>query len=684
MSTAATHIGFRPDIEGLRAIAVLMVLLYHLDVYWLEGGFAGVDVFFVISGYLITRLLLKEQERTGRVSLVNFYARRVRRLLPAAGVVLVATAVMAWLWLPRIRWGETGGDIIAASIYLVNWWFAARSVDYLAEDVQPSLVQHFWSLSIEEQFYFVWPLLLILGFQLARRVGIPGRASVGGLLVALGVASFLHSVKLTEADQALAYFHTTTRVWELAAGAGVALSAAWWSRLPPLVAVVMGWVGLAAIGLTALGIGVDVAAWPGYAAVLPVAGTAAVIAAGHVPDRRGPVVVLGLAVMVWVGALSYSIYLWHWPLAELARLRYDGIDIPIGLAVAALSIGLSWLTYHLVENPARRSRTLSAQPWFSLAAGANLTLAGVVAGLVLIAVVSAQRPAVDAVQAGAALDRLPPGARILGDEPRGDPRGVPVDQAARIVPDPLDATRDVPRLYEEGCQVQFTDPEPRTCYFGAADGAMTIAIVGDSKVAQWQPALDVLADRNGWRIQTNVKSSCGFHSAMLVYDGAEYDACHQWNRATLEVLLQTRPDFVLVSHGRSVTGGGGDGDQSLAPALIDWWSRLEQADIKVIALADNPHPGQARVYECVEENRERLTACAFPFREGGGTPSLRAAARSSGVPFIDLTDAICPSDQCPAVIGDVLLYRQGSHLTASYIVTMAERLERELKRAGVP
>src|SRR5690554_4233178 len=183
MSSASTPIGFRPDIEGLRAIAVLMVLLYHLDVYWLEGGFAGVDVFFVISGYLITRLLLKEQEQTGRVSLVDFYARRARRLLPAAAVVLVATAVMAWFALPRGRWEETGGDIVAASIYMVNWWFAARSVDYLAEDSTPSLVQHFWSLSVEEQFYFIWPLLLILGFRIARRSGVPGRTIVGACLM---------------------------------------------------------------------------------------------------------------------------------------------------------------------------------------------------------------------------------------------------------------------------------------------------------------------------------------------------------------------------------------------------------------------------------------------------------------------------------------------------------------------
>lgn len=684
MSFAAPHIGFRRDIEGLRAVAVLMVLLYHLDVHWLEGGFAGVDVFFVISGYLITRLLLKEQEQTGRVSLVDFYARRVRRLLPAAGVVLVATAIMAWLWLPRIRWGDTGGDIVAASIYLVNWWFAARSVDYLAEDAQPSLVQHFWSLSIEEQFYFVWPLLLILGFRLARRIGVPGRASVGVFLAAAGLASFVHSVRLTEADQALAYFHTTTRIWELAVGAGVALSTSWWLRLPPRAAVAIGWAGLAAIALTALGIGIDVAAWPGHAALLPVAGTAAVIAAGHVHHKRGPVVVLGRGVMVWVGALSYSIYLWHWPLAELARLRYDGIDIPIGLAVAALSIGLSWLTYHLVENPARRSRVLSGRPWFSLSAGANLTAAGVVAGLVLIVAIPVQRPTGDPIQVSVMLDQLPPGARILADDPRGDPNGLPVDRVPRIVPDPLEATRDVPTLYSEGCQVPYSDPEPKTCYFGTSDGSVTIALVGDSKIAQWQPALDVVAERNGWRIQTNVKSSCGFHSEMLVYDGKNYEACHEWNRATLQVLLETRPDFVLVSHGRSRTGGQADDDRSLVPALVDWWRKLEQAGINVIALADNPHPGQERMYECVEQNRDRLTACSFSFREGGGTPSLRSAATEMGIPFIDLTDAICPSHQCPAVIGDVLLYRQGSHLTASYIATMADRLERELKRAGVP
>ena len=293
------------------------------------------------------------------------------------------------------------------------------------------------------------------------------------------------------------------------------------------------------------------------------------------------------------------------------------------------------------------------------------------------------RPDHEQFAQGDILDQLPPGARILALDPRDDPNGSPVDRASRIVPDPAVAVKDVPRLYADGCQVGKNSAEPKTCFFGDPQAKLTIAIAGDSKIVQWQPALDIIASKNGWRIQTNAKSACGFHSAMLNYHGEDFETCYEWNRATLEVLLQTRPDVVLVSHGRSHSGQNGRA-MDLVPALVEWWSQLEQAGIKVIALADNPHPGQPRLYECVEENRERLTACAYPFREGGGTPSLRAAAAQMGVPFIDLTDAICPSEQCPAVIGDVLIYRQGSHLTASYIATMAERLERELKRAGVP
>ena len=674
----------RRDIEGLRAVATFLVLPYHAGLMLFPGGYVGVDVFFVISGFVITGQLIKEVDREGTVNLLGFYARRAKRLLPASAVVLVATAIMTWLWVPRIRWESTGGDIVASSLYFVNWRLADRSVDYLAEDVTPSAVQHYWSLSVEEQFYFVWPLLLLGAVLVAARLGVNRRAALLAGLAAVAVPSLLWAGHQAVASPERAYFITTTRMWEFTIGAFVAIVATRLDRMPRSLAIVLTWTGLGMILVSGRIFTADMT-WPGYYALLPTVGTGLVIAGGVAAGARGPVAILGNRFMLFIGYLTYSLYLWHWPLLIVAREHFGSISLLAGLAIMVFTIVPAYLTFHLVENPLRSSRLMSTHPRVALSLGVNATLVGVAAGLALVVALSTT------------VSTLPPGsaqgAAALSSSPTRDPAGQPVKEVSGgITPDPLQATKDVPELYADGCQVDVDSAEPTTCEYGAADAKTTIAVVGDSKAAQWVPAFQVLAKQNDWRIVTYTKSACQFATVETSLDGDVYQTCRDWTDNVLGKLTGPDKPDVVVTAGQRDQGvvGGSDGDLDLSEdamrdALADTWTRIDDAGVKVVVLADTPQTG-GDIYACVAEHPDDLTACTYERRHGidaSGAPVQGAAAKEAGLPFVDLTDYICPSAQCPPVIGNVLIYRQGSHLTKTYVETLAPRLESELARAGV-
>src|SRR4051812_43798713 len=367
--------GFRGDIQGLRALAVLLVLFWHARIPGVTGGFVGVDVFFVISGFLITGMLVGRLRRTGRLSLVDFYARRVRRLLPAAGLVLAVTLVLTALFLPRLRWTSTAWDVLAANLYSVNWRLAGQATDYLAQGSAPSAVQHYWSLSVEEQFYLVWPLLLIFAAFWARRRRQRLGLALGLTMAAVLVVSLGWSIYLTRVDPSRAYFVTTTRMWELALGGLVAVAMAQLARLPKYAGATLGWLGLGAIAVSALTFSGGTA-FPGSAALLPTVGAAAILASGGGRGGRlGPALLFDTAPLRVIGAWSYSIYLWHWPLLVIAQTRFGPLPVPAQMAIAAFSFLPAWLTYRYVENPIRRNRRLQASAVRALGMAAVVTAA---------------------------------------------------------------------------------------------------------------------------------------------------------------------------------------------------------------------------------------------------------------------------------------------------------------------
>jgi peptidoglycan/LPS O-acetylase OafA/YrhL len=673
---------FRGDVEGLRAVAIGLVLLYHAGLPFVPGGYVGVDVFFVISGFLITTQLVSELERTGRISLPRFYARRAKRLLPAVVVVLAATALLVRLFVPTVRWREIGADIISSALYLVNWRLADRSVDYLAEDSAASPVQHFWSLAVEEQYYLVWPLLILLAAVLAKATRWRVRRVLWLGLAVVAVPSFLWALAETARSPERAFFLTTTRMWELAIGAAVALGAGLFTRVPKPWAVALGWAGLAAIGLSGL-LYTTGTPWPGHAAAVPTLGTAAVIVAGFAVTRGGPASLLSTTPFRWVGGLSYSLYLWHWPLVAVAAAHWGDLSAPHGLLLVSVSFLPAWLTFRLVENPLRFSLALSRSPKLALGMGAGLTLTGAATGLALLLAFSMAIPGGGPAR-GPAL-----GAAVLAESPLGDPAGAAVDQVEWITPDPLAATSDVPASYADGCQQGLAESEVVSCEYGDRRAEITVAVAGDSKIVQWLPALQILARHSGWRLVTYTKSGCAFTAAVpQADDGEPYPTCQEWNRAVRDRLLADPPGYLLTSQGSSQAfdAAGELSDAAMVAGLRSVWSDLTDRGTEVVVVADNPHPG-LRVYECVDQHRDRLTACTFS-RERYATsaaPTQRTAVQGQpGVALVDLFDAICPTDPCAPVIGNVLVYRQGSHLTATYVESLTPRFAAALSAAGMP
>ncbi|HET7821594.1 MAG TPA: acyltransferase, partial [Ornithinibacter sp.] len=466
-AAAPARAGFRPDIEGLRAVAILTVLAYHAGLP-VRGGFVGVDIFFVISGFLITGLLVAELDRSGSVSWIRFVGRRIRRLLPAAVLVLVTISAWSWFVVPGLRRRDIGVDVAAAALYVVNWVFARRETDYLASDVLPSPVQHFWSLAVEEQFYVIWPLLLIVLALVVRR---PSRRVVTGALGALVASSFVWSVWFSHTSPRPAFFTTTTRVWELGIGALLAVALAGRSR-PTTAArgsAALGWAALAVLVAVALWLPQDID-WPGAWALLPTLPTAALLWVGWQAPARGPVRVLGTAPMVWVGGLSYSIYLWHWPVIILGgwTAAAFGTTLPGWgvLLLALVSVVPAWLSWRFVESPIHHGSWLRDRPRALLAAGLALSCVGVLAALPLFALRS---PFTTTPPGGT----LPPLSRLGAATLQPGQPFTPVDDPGWLTPDPLVSGEDRPKADVDHCQVPAGSTTPVACTFGDPQGSTT-------------------------------------------------------------------------------------------------------------------------------------------------------------------------------------------------------------------
>ena len=662
---------FRLDIQGLRAIAVGLVVLFHIRPDRVPGGFVGVDVFFVVSGFLITGMLAREIERTGRLSVIGFYARRARRLLPAATSVLALVGLASLVILPAINWQGTAQELAASTLYVENIWLYLNSIDYLARDGSPSPLQHYWSLSIEEQYYIVWPLLLLILVKLRGAAGSRRAAiAIAALLLAISLA---WSVAVAAVDAQAGYFQTGTRIWELTIGALAALllsrpsggtpaAPAW----PEPVGAVLAALGIAGIVLAAFAFD-RATAFPGAAALLPTVATALVIIAGSRTLAARSPWMLGTPALQYLGNISYSLYLWHWPVILFFRqLAGREPTLGDGVVIVAISIALAQLTKSLIEDPLRYGLGRRGLARTFASSGAFMAACLCLAGAVFF-YVERQEAALLALGADRAQH---PGALVL----MGDTAARSF--ASDFAPALLVAKKDVPKIYRKGCQVSLGGVEPRPCEFGAKDGVLRVALVGDSHAAQWLPALEEIARRRHWLIITHTKSSCPFIDTMIASPNAA--SCAEWNRRVVRRLIDARPDVVVTSliYNYAVPGAAADTSERLAEGLEKTWSQLTSQGIGVVAIRTTPH-FPYDVADCVASHEHDAGSCGLAKDKAvlAVDPITMAAARSPRVTLVDMNGFICPADRCSPVVGNVLVYRDKHHLTATYAATLAPALE---------
>lgn len=657
---AARSSTFRADIQGLRALAVLAVLFFHIWPHAIPGGFVGVDVFFVISGYLITGLLLRELESTGRIRLLDFYARRARRLLPAATLVLIAVA-LAMPLLPPARWSDTAMGIVAAALYVENWHLASLAVDYLASEDAPSPVQHYWSLSIEEQFYLVWPLVMIGVAWMFRGSG-SLRRRLFAVLAAITLTSLGLSIWLTGTDGEAAYFATHTRVWELCLGGLLAVAA-----LPQpsrRLGEIMRACGLAMIGVSIFAFS-GATAFPGYAALLPTLGCALLL---WPRTAAGPWTFHGLLASrpaQYLGDISYSLYLWHWPLIVIAGIYDTGdIGLPLGLTLLTLSLTLAALTTRFVEEPIRHWQP---EAWRVLG------LAAASIGFCVIFATIGYRQI--GMQVITAYDGSPdyPGAKAFLD-------GAPVPDVESPIPPLSLLKKDRSVVYRDDCHLSAEDTGLNPCVFGARNGPR-VMLIGDSHAATWVPALAMLAEQKGWRLESHTKSFCPLLLAPVIRREAPYVECQQWGQALLESMRQSPPLLVITTQyriHRMAEGGSQAAEQRTGHAVADLWRELRGRGISVIGIADVPKL-DIRPDQCIQQD----AACAADQGkvQGQGDPMTVAKRLMPEVPVVDMSDALCREGKCPMIIGNIVAWRDSHHLTASFVRSMAGRFNQRILAA---
>lgn len=685
----------REDVQGLRVVAVLLVVLFHLWPDAVTGGFVGVDVFFVISGYLITAHLLRHPPATGR-DLATFWARRIRRLLPASLLVLALTLVAARLVAPPLTWAATAREAVAAALYVENWSLASSAVDYLAADAAPTPVQHFWSLSVEEQFYLVWPVLVLAAFAAARLRAVrpSGRAVATGAMAAVALGSLAWSVHLTDVDPARAYFVTPVRAWEFAAGGLVAVAAV---RPGPRARAVLAWGGLAAVLVAGLAY-TGATPFPGSAALLPVLGTAAVIVAGAgtgagagadgaVPLRR----LWRLPGVQWLGGASYSVYLWHWPLVVLAPYVAGG---PLGdgakVAVLALTLALSALSKPFVEDRFRRPRPGSGLTRVYLSAAAGMALVVALAGLL-----GAQAAEQDRAAAAQLQERLVGGDACFGAAAVAlGPQRCPVDPDVEPVPALSLAADDRSSAYADGCFTGAPYDGRRRCTYGT--GPTKVALVGNSHAGQWLPALQEIAAERGWTVTTYLVSLCSVTTARPALDDpAQARNCQAYGRWARDAVARGGYDLVITSSRQSLFVEGEENwpatDRAAREAyrgMLTAWSR---AGTQVVVVKDPVVPGDdvGRVPECLAETDGDQERCSWPLavpvpadpQAYRWLDPLWSAARSLDDPrvrVVEMDDLLCPGGTCRPVLGGVVTYFDASHLTATYARTLAPYLAQRI------
>ena len=686
---AAPGVGkaIRPEIQALRAIAVVTVVIFH---YWpglITGGYVGVDVFFAISGFLITGHLVREVGRTSRVSLPGFWARRARRILPAALLVLLFCLVAVLLIVPQNLWDQFLAEIRASTLYYENWYLAGQAVDYLGQDNRPSPVQHYWSLSVEEQFYIFWPVLIVIAMLFARKSSdlVRGRA-IAIMLGLLFVVSLAWSILATASSPASAFFITPTRVWEFGAGGLLALMAA--SRASPALRAAVSWLGIAMI-LAAAFLYTEGTPFPGAAAMLPIGGTVLVIWAGAPKVRWSPLGWMRVRPVQWVGDVSYSIYLWHWPLLILTPFLLDrALTNEVKVVLIALTLVLAALSKRFVEDPVRTGTFLSRERPRKTALVMVAATLPVLLGVTI---------ALNGLQDQQKSDQLA-AERLLASNPRclgaaaRDPENQPcVNPELKdvVVPSPSSVRFEEVATGEnrnkdlclDGLQEQ---DGVSVCALGVepSKAKRQAALIGDSHAAQWRPAFSMLGREKDWYIASMTESGCDFTLVSQMRTPQDRESCAQWKR-DIPKWLAAHPKVSTVFFSQ-VARGQDNEIESYKKA----WQALPASVKQIVIIRDNPKTSETGL-DCIEraisDGRQAGPACANRRSEVLREDAAAIAATELGGPrfrVVDLTNLYCDKRLCYPVIGGVLVYADGNHQSPQWNQTLAPFVLKAIQKTG--
>jgi peptidoglycan/LPS O-acetylase OafA/YrhL len=651
---------FLPEVQGLRALAVLMVVSYHV---WFGRVSGGVDIFLLISAFLLTGQFTRKLETGKALALLKYWAHLFKRLLPLIVLTLLATLVATYLFVPATRWSGIMSQAWASLTYRQNWFLASESVDYYASDHSlASPLQHFWSLSIQGQIFILWPLVFALAASISRKARLKVRPLLMYMFGAIFVASLAYSIVATSSRQEYAYFDTRARLWEFALGSLLALA------LPYLnfnrgTRIVLGWLGVVAMLACGIVLQVD-QQFPGYIALWPTLAAAAVIVAGHTGSSVGADRFLSWKPLVKLGDSSYALYLFHWPVLVIFLIATgrDHAGPKAGLAIVLFSIVAAILATKWIDTPLRTNTWANSKRRRSTAVIVTcmLTVAVPLAGCQLYVAKSekALLASADQNNPGAAslrpgfVDKAEPGAAMLPTLTSLDKQWVALGHS---------------------CTGDFAPTSPivdKACGQSVVTGAASkkIVVLGDSHSQQWMGALIPVAKKYNWQLISVLKGGCTYSAEVLGPERAA--ACNQYNAAATDYVLKQRPDAVFTVSTAAVPDSPAE---TMRPGFVEAVTKFTKAGIEVVGVRDNARFNSNKA-NCVA--KEGADACAFS-QATNFAPKDPAAGLNTmpGAHMLDLTDRFCVDGTCGAVIGNVLVYLDHNHLTGEYTKTLAPDLE---------
>ena len=648
---------YRPEIEGIRALASILVVVYHI---WFDRVSGGVDVFFVISGFLITTSLLSRYESTETIAFGDYYLNLARRLFPLAILTLSFTAILSYFLLPQSRWVETMKELFASALYYENWQLAFNSVDYLAENNDASPVQHFWAMSLQGQFYLIWPIVILLAiFIFKRRLNKYSlRTSILFIFGILFIASLMYSIYKTSNNQPWAYFDSFARIWEFSLGGILAITISKINLNKP-ISLIIGWLGLLAIGLTGIILPVSTM-FPGFVALIPTLGAMFTVLSSRNAGKYGVHRLLSIKPLVSLGGVSYGIYLLHWPLL-IFYLIYTGqseVTFSKGLMIILLSIILSYALTNLVEKPIRKIKLSNNRLKLS-----TIVTLFLVPFLMVITIwnIQVQKELSDT----AVLDYEYIDIFNFDEEVA---RNLELDD---LVPTPLQSKEDVPKSYDENCHQTVGNSEVIKCYYGVEENPdYVIAIVGGSHSAHWLPTFEEIAKYERIKIINMTKSGCRFTT-----DSDVVEDCYEFNHNLIDSIIDLNPDIV-------VTTADIGSSQTIPEGYLEQWEKLAKEDIDIFAIRDNGYL-PIDPPECIEEfgiNADECTVNRDNFMPKEGAWE-KLHLKPENVYYFETGDFFCEEDVCKSVIGNVLVYRDHSHITTTFAKAVAPYMRPALLEA---